>query len=258
MIVFNGYIISNNTLAIIYKAIQYWKTIKNKKLLSNSYSINETEEFKIKPLSDSDKKCVSLFLAALTEDSEIKTIMNKYDINLKKVLKYLKIKHIKINKLDNNEFYKIFIDEFKDLIEKLKSSSSGKYLYAEDIIYNLNYSFACESDIIKCIFKYFKFENYRMPTLNPAMQEIKKLFKPKTCCTTPIEPIFDIPAISHFKKEFMPSFENSTIKEIKKILNEKYNKDEKIEFDEDFVKNKKKENSMCRVLKFPGTYKIKN
>ncbi len=104
-------------------------------------------------INQNDKRCVSLFLASLLVDGDVKKTMNDCGVYGDDLFEYLGIEEKNIKPLSQNEYDDLFSDKFNILLNILVESPETKELTSEEfipelIISSLCFGHVCGSDII--------------------------------------------------------------------------------------------------------------
>ncbi len=149
-------VIPKDTLKVISKAIEIFQYIENKPLDCNTWiNFNEVHQL----LGKDSKITISLFLAVLLEDEEIRAFFHNTGIEVNDVYLYLDLDVTKLN------IEELLFDEYKDyynnifkhtlyrIMERNKGVKDASQLIPEVIMNACSYKFDCGSDVITWFFK---------------------------------------------------------------------------------------------------------
>ncbi|MDD4187152.1 MAG: AAA family ATPase [Bacilli bacterium] len=150
--------VPTETKNILLKAIEIFHLLDNKNIICNSYDYenNAKQIF----LNRGDKRCVSLFLASLLIETNVKIIMDNTKVSADFVFKYLNLNQENIECLKLSQYANVYNDVFSFLIEELKRYPnyngiiiSNDQLFPEVLVNYLAYIDILESDVINWIYK---------------------------------------------------------------------------------------------------------
>ena len=140
-----------DTRILVKKAIQIYLVIKMRCLTCIDYNFSYPQK---RALNPNDKMCISLFLAGLLSNDNIRDIFYKSDITSDKVADLFHIELTYINEISDRKYRECFNLDFKSLINDLETGTIGNdKLCAERIMLNLASRSACRSNIVDCFYQ---------------------------------------------------------------------------------------------------------
>lgn len=136
---------------IIYKAMSIYSELQDMDLYRPT---NEEAYINVK-IDKRDTSVLSLFLAVLASDIKVTKILKQYGISYEKMIETLKIEELKMDKLSNQQYNRIYNKAYKDLLEKLiylgknMDDCDDLSTYSPTLLYqNLVDEAACDSEIV--------------------------------------------------------------------------------------------------------------
>ncbi len=165
IMVFDKFIseVPSTTKELVLKAIEVYAVLRDKDLVCNvSELFSDSSESKT--LNKIDKRCISLFLASLLVEGDIKRIMEDSQVTALPVFNFLGINEKDVKSLTSNQYLKYYEEDFKLLLGKIKRSqgiqefSKNQNFHPEVIISNLAFGHIIGTNVIDWVYRDAKWE----------------------------------------------------------------------------------------------------